>query len=260
MTVDLKDVRDIAPEAFDNVAKNLTDEPSKFLGHTGKSILSICFDGINYYAEKLDFKRKIKLENWKQRTFDKLNEIPQEFRQDPPLEIAGPITEASKFYFDNETLSELFSNLLASSCDSSKSSNVHPAFIEIIKQMSVKDAQILNFIKYNDLYPYVNFKINVEEGGFSITDRNVFYSSGNDYINHQLNTTSITNLLRLKLIDSPADEYLTRNNSYDLYLNSPIFINLKADCMRVGKRTAEIEKKYLFITPLGESFISVCVR
>lgn len=134
----------IAPNATDKAIENLTDEPTKFLGYTGSSILKICFDGINYYAKRLDYKRKLKLERWKEKTFTKLNDIPQENRIDPSLEIAGPITEASKFYFENESLSELFSNLLASACDDRISSVVHPSFTEMLKQMSPHDAKVLD--------------------------------------------------------------------------------------------------------------------
>ena len=125
-TVDVSD-------SVNNAIENLTDEPTKFLGKTGTSVLSICFGGINYYAERLDMKRRIKLENWKQNTFNLLNEIPEQNRQDAPLEIAGPLTEASKFYFENEELSTLFSNLLTSSCDTRFISKVHQCFIESIK-------------------------------------------------------------------------------------------------------------------------------
>ncbi|MBS6183312.1 MAG: DUF4393 domain-containing protein, partial [Erysipelotrichaceae bacterium] len=136
----LKLMHEIAPSATENAAKNLTDEPTKFIGKTTTSFLKILFEPINIFAEKLDYKRKAKLLNWKEYSNADILEIEEDKRIIPPLEIAGPIIDASRYYFENDTLSKMFSNLLVSACNVDKIKSVHPAYVKILEQMSALDA------------------------------------------------------------------------------------------------------------------------
>lgn len=74
-----------------------------------------------------------------------LMKIPEGERVEPKAVIVAPLLEHVKFVFDEENLSEMFSNLLANAMSSNNSMMVHPAFTEMIKQMSPLDAKFLFF-------------------------------------------------------------------------------------------------------------------
>ena len=77
--------------------------------------------------------------------------------------------EASKYYFEEKELREMFSKLIVCSLNSSKSNMVHPSFIEIIKQLSSTDAILLKKIsEYNDFIPAIGCSIVMKIKGLKV--------------------------------------------------------------------------------------------
>ena len=76
----------------------------------------------------------------------KLANVPEERRISPDLTIAGPAVEALRFTGDQPELRDMFANLLAVSIDVETAKNAHPAFVEIIKQLTPDEARILKHI------------------------------------------------------------------------------------------------------------------
>ena len=199
----LKLMHEIAPSATENAVENLTDEPTKFIGKTVTSFLKIIFEPINIYAEKLDYKRKEKLLNWKECSNANILEIEEDKRIIPPLEIAGPIIDASRYYFENDTLSKMFSNLLVSACNVDKIKSVHPAYVKILEQMSALDAKIMNSFDKNVSKPIAKYVMDIDlkdnpKSDFEIAT-NVFYID-HEYDDIDVMSASITNLERLGLL------------------------------------------------------------
>lgn len=62
-------------------------------------------------------------------------------------QIVIPVIEGLTLSYENTLLSELFINLLANSIDKTKQDLAHPAFPNIIKQLSHDEAVILYFLK-----------------------------------------------------------------------------------------------------------------
>jgi len=60
----------------------------------------------------------------------------------PDPSIAGSIIEALKLTVEKESLRELYSNLLAKSMNIDTAQNAHPAFVEILKQLTSDEAKI----------------------------------------------------------------------------------------------------------------------
>ena len=98
-------------------------------------------------AALLRAKNEIDVENLRNSTLQQVATIPPENVQEPPLKILGPALEASKYYIEEEELRSMFAKILASSFDDRKNSIIHPSFVEIIKQLDVTDARILQFLK-----------------------------------------------------------------------------------------------------------------
>lgn len=72
--------------------------------------------------------------------------IPDERRIPPPKQILGPTLEAMKYEDDDSPITEMFAALLNKSMDIEVVHLAHPAFPQIIRQLSPDEAQILNGI------------------------------------------------------------------------------------------------------------------
>jgi hypothetical protein len=66
---------------------------------------------------------------------------------EPQLSIAGPIIEGIKYQEEDSILYDMFAELLAASIDKTRIGNVHPAFPNLIKQLSPDEALILFYLK-----------------------------------------------------------------------------------------------------------------
>ena len=82
----------------------------------------------------------------------KVKKIPDNNLQEPELSIIGPAIESSKFYISERVIRDLFSNLIASAMDNRKTNDVHHSFVELIKQMSPKDAILFKFLCNQKLF------------------------------------------------------------------------------------------------------------
>ena len=72
--------------------------------------------------------------------------IPPEYIVEPKTSIAGPALQGLAFTHEEQELKEMYLNLLGASIDKRRSSIVHPAYVEIIRQLSSDEANILKDI------------------------------------------------------------------------------------------------------------------
>jgi len=128
----------LAPEVYKDLAKPAIIEVGVVAGRTVKALLLPVramlwgFELIEKIVEEGLIKR-----------FEK---IPEDRRKQPQPEIAVPLIQALSYTAQNETLREMYLNLLANSMDIAKEKDVHPSFVQIIKQMNSVDAMI--YLKY----------------------------------------------------------------------------------------------------------------
>lgn len=76
----------------------------------------------------------------------KLKDVPPDHITQPRMTIAGPIVEQLRFAADEPTLRELYAKLLATSMDARTAEEAHPAFVDIVRQLSSDEARVLRFI------------------------------------------------------------------------------------------------------------------
>ena len=77
---------------------------------------------------------------------EKLKHIPEYKIVEPEPYVAVPALQQLSYSLDSEELRELYANLLASSMNADKKSDVHPAFVDIIKQLTPNEAKLLSHI------------------------------------------------------------------------------------------------------------------
>ena len=83
------------------------------------------------------------------RVAEKLREVPEERLRPPEPNIGGPALESLRYTEHKEDLRELYASLLATAMDSATLAQAHPAFVEIIRQLSSDEAKIIRSLAYS---------------------------------------------------------------------------------------------------------------
>ncbi len=65
----------------------------------------------------------------------------------PDVSIAVPVIEAMRYTAHKQELRDMYKNLLGAAMNSETADEVHPAFVEVIKQLSSKEARFLNYLQ-----------------------------------------------------------------------------------------------------------------
>ena len=211
---------------------------------------------VSNQAALLRAKNEINVENLRNSTLQEVATIPPENIQEPPLKILGPALEASKYYIEEEELRSMFAKILSSSFDNRKNSVIHPSFVEIIKQLDVTDARILQSLKeqnhaIDSPIPCMKAVVNSDNGTKTIFPI-IYFIDGFEGIN-QL-APSLTNLERLGLLKIKSGTYSVDDSDYDFIRNNSLVQYVLENHPEIS-----IEKMCFSITPLGKNFLEVCL-
>ena len=195
-----------------------------------------------------------------QRVAEKLKAIPQERIQTPNPTVAGPALEALRYTGHDENLRELYANLLATSMDSATATDAHPAFVDMIKNMTPDEAKIMRFFATTTSYPVIDVKITFKQGGFMILKRNVSLIGTDAGCQHpELATNCFDNLSRLGLLEIPYGRFIMDTKIYEAIENDPQILLTKARFTANDQVTFGLDRKKVEATNLGKQFIAACV-
>lgn len=139
-----KEVKTLTSEVYKDIAKPSLQEIGSISGRTVKALLSP-IRGLLWGWEQIEVFVEESLRK-------KIEKIPEERRKSPEPEIAVPLLQALTYTAQNETLREMYINLLANSMDKNHEKTVHPSFVEIIKQMNTLDAKVFERLSQNFSY------------------------------------------------------------------------------------------------------------
>jgi hypothetical protein len=224
----------------------------------------LAFGKLNFITEKKRAQHVAHLEAYKNEIAKAVSAIPDDNLIEPPMSIVGPALEASKFYIEEQELRKMFAKIIASAMDSRQSSYVHHAFIEIIKQLSPLDAEIIALFKENSRQVIANVGIHKDFTLTRVFYRNVFLNNKNcDDI--ELIASSLTNIERLGLLEisfehpswndesyKPFEEHYTYKQMFNEARLASQFVELQ-DCK------PWLQKGTVQASPLGKTFIKVCL-
>ena len=193
---------------------------------------------------------------------EKLKNVPLEEIAPPKANVVGPAVEALRFIGPEETLRELYTNLLATSIDARTASLAHPSFVEIIKQMTPDEARLMKLFTRDGAFPVLNVSAKVKTGsGGGITAFRNFSLLGEEANceHKQLTPTYLDNLCRLGLINIPENGSYTNKTVYEPLKSHLTLKAIISAVNNVPDREAEIEEKIILITSLGRQFLKACV-
>lgn len=186
---------------------------------------------------------------------EKVKEIPEEKQCEPELYVAVPAVQQIAYCRNSEYLRDMYANLLAASMNTDTKEQVHPSFVDIIKQISPDEAKLLKHLHGQREIPVLDVYeiMDPSSGEYMIKARNVIYIPNILEVPDN-RFAYLDNLMRLKLIDIPSESCLPNNDLYD---------NLKNKLMLHDKPLSidkiEYRKKQLEITQYGKKFIRICI-
>ncbi len=251
-------VKQLLPEVYNDLAKPSIQVTGETLQRTTKALLSP-LRGLLWGWEKIEV--------WIYDTINhKFDNIPEKNRKSPAPEIAVPLIEAMRYTANNETLREMYAKLLANSMDNRQDKNVHPSYVEIIKQMNSLDAILFKSLK--DSTGYIK-AINPHIGGGDILKGKYYTDSLPDwYIGVQIPeydmfdiSTGILRLGRLGLIDLMFDRIAGGENYDELVKNKEIQERLSLYKRNMNDLSLEIKKtdSVINVNDFGKMFAKVCL-
>lgn len=180
----------------------------------------------------------------------------------PKPNVAGPAIEALRFTGHEPSLSDMYANLLASAMDRSTADFAHPAFVEIIKQLTPEEAKMLKLFRDKNAFPLITLRADLEErqGGTDWVSNFSHLWKLCDSDRPDLYPPFIDNLCRLGLVEIPNGVYLTANDAYEPLESDPLITQVMDEIKaESGLYTPRINRKMVRRTPLGELFIDACV-
>lgn len=255
-TVDSVTALTKAVPIYQDAVQPFAKEAGKALGTVGKAV-NVALAPISLAVWGYD-----KISNFLENIVaEKLEKVPEERISTPPPNVAGPAIEALKFTGHDETLQDLFANLIANSLDSKTVLEAHPAFVDIIKNISSDEGLILKLFVIDRHFPMVDVKLDLKKrGGFKILHRNFSEIGKLANCKHpQLTTNYLDNLCRLGLLEIPSGRKINDPKAYENLTSNPIVEKLKKQFENNEDFSIGFEKKHIEVTGMGKQFINACV-
>lgn len=270
-------VLEIAPQVYDDGVKPAVVEVGK-LATLPLRCVRAALAGFECWITQQEYR----VNEIGQLLANKLKHIKEDDIVSPEPYVFIPAFQAITYCIDNKELINMFANLLAKSMIKEDKDFVHPAFVEIIKQMSPLDAQNLKLFKDKGSLPicdYVllrnktqeEFENALEEEDMPalfetdglIVKTSVFMANKNEN-NQNNNALSISSLLRLGLIKKAKNSVFPTTV---LNKDIPNYQSFKEefDTLKTRYLTEEPNFKLnvivssLNLTEIGQKFIEICL-
>jgi len=245
------DALQLLPKAYDDLLKPATQELGKGLETIAKALNIVLsplagmvwgFDRLKEFLDE-DVSRRLAERRTKKITT-------------PTPSVAVPTLFALTYLGSESELRDLFANLLVSATDAESAAMVHPAFVEIIKQLSADEAKILSSLRNQKYFPIIC------EGNYSDGDYHDAHSMLSEIykdfngvctsagVKEGIETDHyLDNLLRLRLFEvkEVGDVELKQRPSW--------FYNEDDSELEIERTRYEA----LYVTKLGIRFLDICV-
>ena len=243
------------PPSVDNAVHNLTDKPTLSIATTFSDLWYLVFGGISHQAKKKEIKYAHDLDVFQQQLESSINQIPSDKKVEPSIQTTAQALENSKYCIDQETLREMFVALISNSMNSDYQNNIHPSFAEILKQMSILDAKIIRLFKDKNVFPVCQYCLHFSDNALHNTPipEHIFLDFPDADIMRC--SQSLSSLLRLGLISISYLSTVTEPNAYDKFSQHPFYEDIKQNF----PFKVSISKGAVILTPLGRSFVEVCI-
>lgn len=247
-----------APTFYEDALKPTVQGTGKILALIPQTI-----DAALLPLRQWNIEREYKFAETKKLLEHKLENVNPEKIVTPEPYVAVPAIQAISYSMNSEELRNLYANLLAKAMNSDTKDEIHPSFIEIIKQMSPIDSLVFKTIMQRESNPIIDLVYNKYESDFPIVvESRTILENVTDMNIASVETIciSIENLIKQRLISIPEDKFYTDDTIYDNILKSQFYIIKQQSCpITPDGFVFSHNKKVIVKTHLGNSFYKTCV-
>ncbi len=198
---------------------------------------------------------------------ERLKDVPPENIVPPNPRIAVPALQALTYSLDDELIREMFANLLAADMNAETKKDAHPAFVELIKEMTPADARVLKVCRET---PQCSFIPRLGSATRFYT-LGTYYSFAVEGLSNDDISTSLNNLERLGLLERRDEFPITQQNDDTENSLKAQYEHTRqsADIPELTKQLGiadgghveiYIKRSGLCLNPLGVSFVRICLR
>ena len=190
---------------------------------------------------------------------EKLKHISEDKIVEPEPYVAVPAIQQLSYSFDSEELRDMYANLLAASMNVDTKWDVHPSFVEIIKQLTPDEAKLLKKMPKNSMTyaPLIDLRVNLGNGRGHVSTIRNFTNIADDICESPQNISSyIYNLNRLGIINVLEDIHVVETEKYQPLEHHPFIEGLR----RGIPQLSTIHRKSYHLTEFGQAFIKTCVE
>ena len=217
--------------AYSDAVQPLAIETGRALGTIGKTvnIALTPLRGFVWGSEKIESYITSAVEDRLER-----RGVPAENVVTPNPDVAVPAFEALRY----SKLRENFANLLATAMNSESADVAHPAFVEILKQLTMDEAKILRILSDGKHRPVVHVAVALDgEQGEHVITRNQSMLDHEAGVDHpELVPGYLDNLCRLGLAQIPELHFLANKELYDPLESDAPMIDLMNQISADGKK------------------------
>lgn len=253
--------KDIVKELpIKDVTTNVLAKPSSEVGQGFGNLFWLVFSPIHAARAALE----PRIEGYKKRIEEKVSKIPEDRLVNPPLNIVGPALEASRYHIEDEELQEMFASLIAASMDLQTKDQVHPSYVEVIKQLSSMDSNVLLALDKERNCPIGSIVAELNPGVHHTIKMDVIPFDEMNIETIDLYCSSVQNLKRLSLVEVDYTRNYMVEHAYDTLLEHPIMEQFKEEYNKPGKyprlagRPIVLQRGIWYFTTFGERFLKCC--
>lgn len=182
--------------------------------------------------------------------------IPADLLREPPVAIAGPVVQAIAFSHEEKEIKALLLQLLATAMDGRSCATVHPAFVEIARQLSRDDAHYLKVVysSKNKVLPIATLRSQSTEYSFQDLAHHVMPivdKASSEQVHTPALPLVIDNWQRLGLVEVLYTKWMSEAGAYDYVTDRPEY---KAAAVPEGHKLT-FAKGVIQATDFGMAFL-----
>lgn len=255
---------DKALEILSGLAKDIYGDMAspaiKQIGHGAANAVKLVLLPLTLTGETVD----VAIQKYRDFLIETFQKVPENKLVSPSPRITMSVIQNVLHAFDEESIREIYSNLLASASHKDDKCKVHPSFPFIISQLDSVDVTILNKLRSENVIPFMETSLcSCNTSGLPFPVLEPFSLIPGYENNYPAISISFRTLSRLGLIEKVTP---VASNEYDAIYQSPIYDNIRETIKELEKLppnpdalTIKPSRGCFHTTTLGTHFLDVCI-
>lgn len=245
--------RETIDKVYDDIVHPTASEVGKLMGRVPRAI-NAAFSSLDCWI----LKKENNIEKTKLLLEENLKNVDPERIVPPEPYVAIPAIQAISYSMDSDELRKMYANLLSKSIYYNTKNDVHPAFVEIIKNLSPLDCKVFEYIMKKDTSEIGYYEMRIGIPGSTSYHVAFPYITEIVFSSYDKIASSIDNLARNNLL-LPEDFHYTDDDIYVPIRNTSLYQSLvKSFENTPNNQELRPYKKAIKSTSLGKAFYNIC--